>query len=154
MRGEPLRILFVEDDDDHAELVVRGLNEHRVAAVIRRVTDGESALDYLFHRGEFADPAASPRPDVVLLDLRLPRVDGLEVLRQIKADAELRRSPVVVLTTSDKEADIAGAYDVNANAYLVKPVDFAKFSQMMRDLGLFWLVWNQGPVAEHREPPG
>lgn len=144
--GAPLSILFVEDDDDHAEMTVRSLNEHHVGNTVHRVADGEAALDYLFARGAYQDAARFPRPDVVLLDLRLPRVDGLEVLRVIRATPELERIPVVVLTTSDHESDVAKAYDLHANAYLVKPVDFAKFLDLMRDLGFFWLVWNRGPA--------
>lgn len=141
-------ILFVEDNDDHAELVRRSLEDHRVANHIEHVSDGEQALDYLFRRGEFEDPEENPRPDVILLDLRLPKVDGLEVLKAIKGDDDLRRIPVVVLTTSEKESDIAKAYDRNANAYLVKPIDFDKFVDLMRDLGFFWLAWNKPPQSE------
>ncbi len=143
--AEPLRILFVEDNHDHAELVMRSLEDHRVANKITHVDNGETALDYLLRRGDYADPKASPRPHVVLLDLRLPRVDGLDVLKRVKADESLRRIPVVVLTTSDKESDIARAYDLNANAYLVKPIDFSKFVDLLRDLGFFWLAWNRPP---------
>lgn len=145
MIGEPLVILFVEDDDDHAEIALRSLARHHVANVVRRATDGEEALDYLNHRGKFADLSTSPRPQVVLLDLRLPKRDGLEVLRSIKSDERFRRIPVVVLTTSAQESDIQRAYDLNANAYLVKPVDYQKFTDLIRDLGFFWLVWNQAP---------
>lgn len=145
MKSKPLDILFVEDDDDHAELTIRSLAEHHVANRVHRVADGEAALDYLLRRGAYADPKTSPRPDVMLLDLRLPKVDGLDVLREIKAHPDLRRIPVVVLTTSDKDTDVARAYDFHANAYLVKPVDFAKFLDLMRDLGFFWLVWNKPP---------
>lgn len=147
--AEPLRILFVEDNHDHAELVMRSLQDHRVANTITHVDNGETALDYLFRRGEYQDPKQSPRPHVVLLDLRLPRVDGLDVLKQLKADESLRRIPVVVLTTSDKESDIARAYDLNANAYLVKPIDFSKFVSLLRDLGFFWLAWNRPPEVRH-----
>jgi CheY-like chemotaxis protein len=143
--AEPLRILFVEDNHDHAELVIRSMQSHRVANTITHLDNGEAALDYLKRRGDFADPSTSPRPHVVLLDLRLPRVDGLDVLAKIKADKTLRRIPVVVLTTSEKESDITRAYDLNANAYLVKPIDFSKFVDLMRDLGFFWLAWNRPP---------
>jgi len=139
--------LLVEDNPDHAELILRSFEDHRVGNHIRHVPDGETALDYLFRRGKYADPEKSPRPQVTLLDLRLPRIDGLEVLRQIKTSEELCRIPVVVLTTSDAETDIAKAYDYHANSYLVKPVDFAKFSQMMHDLGFYWLGWNHYPTS-------
>jgi CheY-like chemotaxis protein len=140
MNAEPLEILFVEDDDDHAELVARALSDHRIGNRVHRAKDGAEALDFLHRRARHVD---SPRPDVVLLDLRLPKVDGLDVLRHIKQSEDYRRIPVVVLTTSDKESDIARAYDLHANAYLVKPLDFCTFVELMRDLGFFWLVWNR-----------
>ena len=134
-----------EDDPNHAELIIRNLIDNQVANQIHHVLDGEAALDYLFRRGEYADAEKSPCPHLVLLDLRLPKTDGQEVLREIKADDELRRIPVVVLTTSKAESDIARAYDNHANSYLVKPVDFDRFRQLMRDLGFYWLIWNQHP---------
>jgi CheY-like chemotaxis protein len=143
--GDPLTILLVEDNADHAELVERSLEEYRVANTLVHVSDGQQAMDYLMGRDEYADRVAHPLPHVVLLDLRLPLVDGLEVLRRIKTSEELRRIPVVVLTTSEGESDIARAYDLHANAYIVKPVDFTRFVDLMRDLGFFWLVWNRAP---------
>jgi CheY-like chemotaxis protein len=145
MFGEPLIILLVEDNDDHAELVLRSLAEHRVANRVVRLEDGAQALDYLMRRGPYQDPAASPRPSVVVLDLRLPKVDGLEVLRQVKETSGLRQLPIVVLTTSEAERDIAMAYEYHANSYLVKPLDFGNFTTMMEQLGLYWLAWNQHP---------
>lgn len=145
MRGEPIIILLVEDDPAHAEIVRRNLESSRIANQLRHVTDGQMALDYLYRRAEFSDPATSPRPGIILLDLRLPKVDGLEVLQTIKADTELARIPVVVLTTSAAEADMARAYDCHANSYLVKPVDFSRFVDLMDSVGYYWLVWNQQP---------
>jgi CheY-like chemotaxis protein len=145
MQGEAVEILLVEDDPAHAELIIRGLEDNLVGNRIHHVADGEAALDYLFRRGEHADAENSPRPHLILLDLRLPKIDGLEVLREIKADGGLRRIPVVVLTTSEGEGDIARAYDNYANSYLVKPVDFDRFGKLMRDLGFYWLIWNQHP---------
>ena len=145
MQGAAVEILLVEDDPDHAELIIRGLQDNGVANRIHHVSDGETALDYLFQRGEYADAETSPRPHLVLLDLRLPKIDGLEVLREIKADEGLRRIPVVVLTSSAAESDIAGASDNYVNSYLVKPVEFDEFRRMMKDLGFYWLVWNQHP---------
>jgi len=145
LKGEPLSILLVEDNLDHAELVMRSLREHRVANRVRLVEDGEAALDYLLRQGEYAEPHSSPWPHVVLLDLRLPKIDGLEVLRQIKTSDELKRIPVVILTTSEADRDVARAYEHHANSYLVKPVDFAKFTQLMDDLGFYWLGWNHYP---------
>jgi CheY-like chemotaxis protein len=145
MEGEPLVILLVEDNPDHTELIVRSLQDHRVANRIYHVPDGEAALDYLFRRGEYEDPEKSPRPHVILLDLRLPKVDGQEVLQAIKTTERLRRIPVVIVTTSEAERDVARAYDSHANSYLVKPVDFDKFTQLMDDLGFYWLGWNRHP---------
>jgi two-component system, response regulator len=143
--SETTRILLVEDDEDHAELVQRSLEDVEWKHALTHVKDGEEALDYLLRRGRYADPSSSPRPDVVFLDLRLPRVDGLEVLRQIKEQQDLREIPVVVLTTSDADRDLVDAYQRNVNAYVVKPVEFAELEQMIRDAGAFWLAWNRRP---------
>ncbi|MCC7448959.1 MAG: response regulator [Anaerolineae bacterium] len=143
--GDPVEILLIEDNPAHAELVKRTLHDHQVANVIHHVGDGEAALHYLYHEGAYTDESRSPRPQVILLDLRLPRIDGLEVLRRIKADDALKTIPVVILSTSKAEEDLARAYHHHANSYLVKPVDFEKFVQMMRDLGFYWLIWNQNP---------
>jgi CheY-like chemotaxis protein len=142
MKGEPILVMLVEDNPDHAELVKRTLAEHRVLNRILHFHDGESALDYVFRRGEHADPAQSPRPHAILLDLRLPGVDGLDVLTQLKESAELRTIPVVILTTSEADRDVARAYAHYANSYLVKPVGFDQFTKMMEDLGFYWLGWN------------
>lgn len=146
--GRPMRVLLVEDNDDHAELVLRSLEDHHVANIISRASDGEQALDYLLRRGQYAAEDAAHRPDLILLDLRLPRVDGLDVLGQIKSTPDLAQIPVVILTTSQAENDLARAYERKANAYVVKPVDFDKFIQLMRDLGFFWLAWNQHPPRD------
>jgi CheY-like chemotaxis protein len=143
--GVPSVILLVEDNPDHTELMMRNLESERVANDVRHVADGQAALDYLFRRREYADPEQSPRPDVVLLDLRLPKIDGLQVLKEIKASEELRSIPVVVLTTSKAEHDLAKAYEHYVNSYVVKPLDFAKFSRLMNDLGFYWLAWNCHP---------
>ncbi len=145
IKSEPITILLVEDNPSHAELAIRSLEENRVANKIYHVTDGEEALDYLFRRGDYDDPVKSPRPHVVLLDLRLPRIDGLEVLKEIRNSDELKKLPVVMLTTSGTERDIASAYEQYVNSYLVKPVNFENFTQMMKDLGFYWLGWNQHP---------
>ena len=149
--GRPIHILLVEDDPAHAEIVRRNLGDFRVANRLTHLEDGQAALDYLERpAGERADPAR-PWPDLILLDLRLPKVDGLEVLRRLEADPELRRIPTVVLTTSAAERDVIAAYDHGAGSYLVKPVDFAKFTQLLEAFGWFWLAWNQYPLPE--EPP-
>jgi DNA-binding response OmpR family regulator len=145
VQGEPLRILLVEDDLDHAELVLRCLAEHHVANEVVHVQDGETAVDYLLRRGTYGDPQRSPRPHLVLLDLRLPTLDGSEVLRLIKSTDEVRRIPVVILTSSEAEKDMVGAYDGHANSYLVKPMGFDDFARLINDLGYYWLAWNQHP---------
>jgi len=145
MRDKPLTILLVEDNLDHAELILRSFRKHFAANTIYHVADGEAALDYVFRRGEYANPNKSPRPHIILLDLRLPKIDGLEVLKEIKANRELHLIPVVILTTSETPRDLAGAYDNYANSYLVKPVGFDKFAQLMNDLGSYWLHWNRHP---------
>ena len=145
MIGEPILVMLVEDNADHAELVIRTLEEHRIANKVRHFLDGQSALDYLFHRGEFSNPADNARPHVILLDLRLPRVDGIDVLKAIKEDDHLKSIPVVVLTTSEAEKDVAKAYYNHANSYLVKPVGFEEFRRLMDDLGFYWLSWNTNP---------
>jgi CheY-like chemotaxis protein len=145
VNGEALVILLVEDNQDHTELVMRSFQDHRIANMIYHVTDGDAALNYLFRRGAYADPKKSPKPDVVLLDLRLPKIDGLEVLNEIKTEKHLACIPVVILTTSEAEEDVATAYDCHANSYLVKPIDFDKFTQLINDLGLYWLAWNHKP---------
>ncbi len=143
--GEPIVILLVEDDLGHAEIVRRNLEDFRVANRIMHVTDGQAALDYLNRQNEYADTTAYPQPNLVLLDLRLPKIDGLEVLRIIKADGKLRSLPVVVLTTSAAESDMVKAYGLGAGSYLVKPVDFDKFTQLLEAFGSYWLVWNRLP---------
>jgi CheY-like chemotaxis protein len=144
-KGEPLCILLVEDNAAHAELVTRSFERHRITNRIYHVADGEAALDYLWRRGIYADPQQSPRPHLILLDLRLPKINGLEVLKEIKTAPELQRIPVVILTTSEAEQDVKEAYEAHANSYLVKPVDFAKFTQLMEELGFYWLGWNHYP---------
>ena len=145
MIGEPILVMLVEDNADHAELVIRTLEEHQIANKVRHFLDGQSALDYLFQRGEFSNPATHVRPHVILLDLRLPRVDGIDVLKAIKEDDHLKSIPVVVLTTSEAEKDVAKAYYNHANSYLVKPVGFDEFKSLMDDLGFYWLSWNTNP---------
>jgi CheY-like chemotaxis protein len=145
MIAEPVLVMLIEDNADHAELIIRTLEEHRISNKVRHFFDGQTALDYLFQRGEFSDPGTSPRPHVVLLDLRLPRVDGIDILKAIKRDEKLKTIPVVILTTSEAEKDVAKAYHNHANSYLVKPVGFEEFRQLMDNLGYYWLNWNTNP---------
>jgi CheY-like chemotaxis protein len=148
MKGEFLNILLIEDNQDHAELVMRSFQEHRIANRIHHVTHGEEALQYLFRQDSYSDPKTSPRPHVILLDLRLPRIDGLEILETIRSSPEIMNIPIVVLTTSQAEHDVAKAYSEHVNSYLVKPVDFDSFTRMMEDLGFYWLAWNHYPWSD------
>ena len=151
MSGRPLNILLVEDNLDHAELVRRNLENFPAANFLHHVEDGEAALKYIFGRGAYADRVQFPAPDLVLLDLRLPRLDGLEVLRQVKSHPTLHRTPIVVLTTSAAERDVAMAYEYHANTVVTKPVDFQQLSQLIKDLGFYWLAWPKNlPAADTR----
>jgi two-component system response regulator len=140
--GEPTVILLVEDNEAHVELMIRSMADLQVAHVIYHVPDGQQALDFLLHKGDYTDPGKSPRPDLVLLDLRIPRVDGLEVLKTIKESPGLKQIPVVVLTSSGAESDITRSYDYHANSYVIKPFGFKTFTTLMGDLGLYWLGLN------------
>lgn len=146
MNGESPVVLLVEDEPAHAEIVRRNFADFHPASRLMHVGDGQAALDYLYRRADYHDPARSPRPALILLDLRLPRVDGLEVLKTIKTDPGLRRIPVVILTTSAAETDRVRAYDSHANSYLVKPVDFPRFVALLETLGCYWLTWNENPA--------
>ena len=143
MQGEPIVILLVEDDPAHAEIVKRNFESSRILNRMIHVSDGQEALDYLYRLEAYSLKDSSPRPGLVLLDLRLPKVDGLLVLKTIKDDPDLKDIPVVVLTTSDAETDIVRAYDYSANSYLVKPVDFLQFSKLLETIGYYWLAWNR-----------
>ncbi len=143
--GEPIVILLAEDDPAHAEIVRRTMELARIANRMEHVEDGYQALDYLYQRGRFSDPQSAPRPGLILLDLRMPKIDGLEVLEQIKSDPQLMHIPTIILTTSAAETDMAKAYRHHANSYLVKPVDFPKFTAMMESIGGYWLLWNRAP---------
>jgi CheY-like chemotaxis protein len=138
------RILMVEDDNKDVELTLTALEEYDLANEVVVVRDGEQALDYLCSRGEYKGRAAD-NPAVMLLDLKLPKVDGLEVLKQVKSDDKLRMIPVVVLTSSKEEKDMVASYQLGVNAYVVKPVDFHEFVNAIRELGVFWAVINEPP---------
>ena len=142
---DPLRLLLVEDNDAHAEMVKRSFEQHKISNEIYHVDDGQKALDYVFREGKYSDQQNYPSPHCILLDLRLPKVDGLEVLRRIKSDENTRKTPVVILTTSSADKDIAQSYKFHANSYVVKPMDFSRFESLMEDLGYYWLAWNQNP---------
>jgi CheY-like chemotaxis protein len=144
------RILMVEDDPNDVELTLTALEEYNLANEVVVTRDGQEALDYLYCRGQFS-ARASDNPAVLLLDLKLPKVDGLEVLRQIKSDDRLKMIPVVVLTSSREERDMMRSYQLGVNAYVVKPVDFHEFVNAVRELGVFWAVINQPPPGSARK---
>ncbi|HVR40843.1 MAG TPA: response regulator [Thermoanaerobaculia bacterium] len=137
--GKPIVILLADDDEEDRMLASNALQESRVVNDFRFVEDGEELLDYLYHRGRYSDPHSSPSPGLILLDLNMPRKDGREALREIKADPDLRRIPVVVLTTSKAEEDIYRTYDLGANSFITKPVSFEGLVNVMRDIGRYWI---------------
>ena len=140
-------ILLVEDNKDDVELTLHALRKENLANNIQVVVDGEEALDFLFRRNAFTERAAQENPKLVLLDLKLPKVDGLEVLRQLKGDARTRTIPVVILTSSKEERDLVESYRLGTNSYIQKPVDFDQFRETVKRVGLYWLVVNQCPLA-------
>lgn len=142
--SEPV-ILLVEDNASDEELTLRALRKSKVLNRVRVMRDGAEALDYLFARGAHADRDSNEDPQVVLLDLNLPKLSGLEVLREIRAHDRTKVLPVVILTSSKEERDLVGAYELGVNSYIVKPVDFVQFSESVRQVGLYWLVLNQRP---------
>lgn len=145
--GQPLIILFIEDDPAHAEITLRNFKKNRISNRVIHLWDGQEALDYLFRQGKYTDEEQYPLPHLILLDLRLPKVDGLEVLEKINSDDILRLIPTVILTTSEAEIDISKAYNYNVNSYLVKPLDFNQFSKLIEAFGFYWVVWNKYPGA-------
>jgi CheY-like chemotaxis protein len=140
-----ITILLAEDDADDRLLVKEALAEGRVLNELRCVEDGEELMDYLRRQGRYADPEQSPRPGLVLLDLNMPRKDGREALREIKSDPELRRIPIVVMTTSKAEEDIFRSYDLGANSYISKPVTFESLVELMKVLGRYWIEFVELP---------
>jgi CheY-like chemotaxis protein len=138
LNGRPAIILLAEDDPGDQELTRRALEEGTMCNELHIVTDGEAALDYLFRRGKYQNPATSPRPDLLLLDLNMPKVDGRQVLKRVRADTDLRRLAVVVLTTSQHEEDIIRTYDLGANSYITKPLELRQFMQVIQALETYW----------------
>lgn len=144
MAEQPVEILLVEDNPSDVELTLHALNHNNLANHVHVVRDGAEALDYVFHTGPYAG-RANDEPSVILLDLKLPLVDGLEVLRRIRAHPNTRHLPVVVLTSSREEQDLVRSYELGANSYIVKPVDFAQFTEAVREIGLYWVLLNERP---------
>ncbi len=143
---DAIDILLVEDNPHDLELALRALKKHRLANNVVVARDGAEALDFLFGTGKYLDRQIEEKPKVVLLDLKLPKVDGLEVLRRIKSDERTKVIPVVVLTSSQEEQDVVDSYKLGVNSYMVKPVDFDQFIECVSELGLYWLVCNKPPV--------
>lgn len=145
--SDEVEILLVEDNPDDVEIALRALKKHNLANHIVHVSDGKEALDFLYCRGSWADRLGAVKPKLVLLDLKLPKIGGLEVLRKLKEDPTMKAIPVVILTSSNEERDLIQGYQLGANSYLVKPVDFEKFSASMRDVGMYWLLYNRLPAG-------
>ena len=141
--SEASEVLLVEDNLLDAELTIRALKKKNLTNKLVHVVDGQEALDYLFGTGKYAGRDTSLRPRVMLLDLKLPKVDGIEVLRQVRQHPDTKTLPVVVLTSSCEQRDLVESYNLGANSYIVKPVEFEKFAQAVSDLGLYWLLLNQ-----------
>jgi len=146
MENQEVEILLVEDNPADVELTLRALKTHRITNKIMFVRDGAEALDYLYRRGQYKNRNEIRMPRLILLDLKLPKISGLEVLHKVKSDEELKKIPIVVLTSSKEEPDIRECYRLGVNSYIVKPVDFEKFIEAVRNIGLYWLLLNQGPT--------
>ncbi len=146
MSDQPVEILLVEDNPDDVELTLHALQENNLANRMQIARDGAEALEFLFGTGRYADRRPEDTPKLVLLDLKMPKVDGLEVLRQVKSDPRTRTIPVVVLTSSEEERDIVESYQLGVNSYVTKPVDFEQFTEAVRQLGLYWMLFNRSPV--------
>src|SRR5262245_57296629 len=148
MKGKPITILMADDDSDDRLMTKEAFEESRVANDLRFVEDGLELMDYLYRRGKYSDPAASPRPGLILLDLNMPKKDGREALEEIKSDPKLRPIRVIVLTTSKAEEDILRSYDLSAASYITKPVTFAALTEVIKTLGKYWLEIVELPAEE------
>ena len=146
MDCKPLDILLVEDEVAHAELTKRAIRKAGNANRVHIVTDGEEAFDYLYNRGKYEDKVKYSLPGLILLDIKLPGIDGVEVLKKIKEDPTLKRIPVIMLTTSEREEDIARSYNHYANSYLTKPVGFREFEEKIMQIDFYWMILNKPPI--------
>jgi len=142
-----VEILLIEDNPYEAELTIRSLKKHNLANKLLHIDDGEEALEFIFSKGRYAENKKMVIPKLVLLDLKLPKVDGLEILRQIKSDERTKTIPVAILTSSKEEKDIIESYKLGVNSYIVKPVNFDSFTKAVAELGLYWVILNQGPIV-------
>jgi two-component system response regulator len=152
MSIQPIDILLVEDNPDDVELTLYALRRNNLANAIHVVRDGEEALDFVFCRGAFQGRKLDDPPKVILLDLKLPKVDGLEVLRTLKQDKRTKAIPIVVMTSSKEQRDMVEGYQLGVNSYIQKPVDFEEFRNLIKQLGFYWLVVNQAPPPEAFRP--
>ncbi|MDZ7762813.1 MAG: response regulator [Melioribacteraceae bacterium] len=141
-----VEILIVEDNPNDAEMAIRAFKKSKLTNNVLVVEDGEEALDFIFRKGKYSERNSDSSPRMILLDLKLPKVDGLEVLKEIKSNPETKMIPVIVLTSSKEESDIVESYKLGVNSYIVKPVDFDKFVDAVRNLGLYWLLLNESPI--------
>jgi len=151
MNSEAMDILLVEDNQDDMDLALHALRRGKLANNIFVARDGEEALDFLFCRGAYAERSFDHPPKLVLLDLKLPKVNGMEVLKIVKSDPRTRTIPVVIMTSSKEERDLVASYNLGANSYIQKPVDFDQFRETVKMVGMYWLLTNQPPVVENRK---
>ncbi|MFC2062302.1 response regulator, partial [Elusimicrobiota bacterium] len=146
-------ILLVEDNPDHEELIVKEIKNNRIGNKVYVARDGQEALDFLYHQGKYENPKDSPTPEIILLDLKLPKVEGTEVLKRIKSDSTLKVIPVVILTTSSRDEDIAKSYKNGTNSYITKPVKFEEFTKVIKDINLYWMQTNKGIKQQKENRP-
>ena len=145
--NDKIEILFIEDNHYEAELTIRTLKKHHLSNNLKHIADGAEALDFIFSRGNYSDRLDSPKPKLILLDLKLPKVSGLEILRQLRINEQTKMIPVVILTSSKEDNDVIESYKLGVNSYIVKPVNFESFSKAITELGLYWLLLNHNPYS-------
>jgi len=149
MKGKPVDILLVEDDSDHVELILRALKDNNLLNEVYVVMDGQEALDFMYHKGSYSDETKFPRPGLILLDIKLPKIDGIEVLKRLKGDSQFKSIPIIMLTTSTRDEEITECYAGGANSYVVKPMDFENFTKKVKELKLYWTIINSLPKDVH-----